>query len=718
MRTNGASACGALEYESAATQWLGGAMPLTDRAVNIFEEFYSHEIGARPIIFICHSMGGLVVKKILQRALSERKTEWEAVGKNVRAVIFLSTPHFGAALASFLKALGGIFPLRLTPAPADLEKNADTLRELSDWYRDNAPVNNIATRAYCEKKATNGFLVVDETSANPFIANITVIPLDVNHFEAALPKTRTAQPYPGIRAFIRNLLPEPASAPALTAGALAGKKIVILYKRDVREDKYVCDLLEKALQDAGAEAFVDRQIPVGNVWRETIKERIISADAVIPLLSKTSITSEMLEEELLIANAAAETNEGRPRLLPVRIGYEGPLSEVMTIILSPLQYLLWESPVRDSSLTADLFRALTAPSVVRHDIPIGPLGSGTGAIPLDSQFYIERAADALTTQAIQRGEGVILLRGPRQVGKTSLLNRALDEASKRGEATVVRTDCQALTEAELKDLPSFYKALSFKLQRALRDIVALPSPTSVWDDGYSPNDNFEDYIRINTLKALPGTLIWGIDEVDRLFPTAFRSDVFGLFRSWYNARNSVANHPFQRLLMIFAYATEAWLFIDDLNQSPFNVGFNVSLQDFTQDELLDLNGRFGNPLLPGEMPRFTTLFGGHPFLTHRALVEIVGGKSSLEKLEQQADQDTGLFGDHLRRIQFSTESALLDVLSEIVRGRPAPDDRSFNRLCEAGILKGNDYRNPEFRCGIYRTYLTRHLLNRVLEKSG
>ena len=31
-------------------------------------------------------------------------------------------------------------------------------------------------------------------------------------------------------------------------------------------------------------------------------------------------------------------------------------------------------------------------------------------------------------------------------------------------------------------------------------------------------------------------LVWAMDEVDRLFPCPFRSEVFGLFRSWHNAR--------------------------------------------------------------------------------------------------------------------------------------------------------------------------------------
>ena len=50
------------------------------------------------------------------------------------------------------------------------------------------------------------------------------------------------------------------------------------------------------------------------------------------------------------------------------------------------------------------------------------------------------------------------------------------------------------------------------------------------------------------------------------------------------------------------YATEVHLFIRDLNQSPFNVGTRVALEDFTRPQVA----------------RLAELVGGHPCLTRRA----------------------------------------------------------------------------------------------------
>ena len=55
-----------LAYEAPVSNWLGTSMPLQDRAVNIFELLLT-EPGLRtgPVVFVCHSLGGLIVKKVL-----------------------------------------------------------------------------------------------------------------------------------------------------------------------------------------------------------------------------------------------------------------------------------------------------------------------------------------------------------------------------------------------------------------------------------------------------------------------------------------------------------------------------------------------------------------------------------------------------------------------------------------------------------------------------
>ena len=97
-----------------------------------------------------------------------------------------------------------------------------------------------------------------------------------------------------------------------------------------------------------------------------------------------------------------------------------------------------------------------------------------------------------------------------------------------------------------------------------------------------------------------------------------------------------------RLTLAITYATEATLFITDLNQSPFNVGTRLTLEDFTLEQVADLNRRYGSPLrTPEEVARFHLLLNGQPYLVNRGLTEMVGRGIDIAKLEAEADRDEG-----------------------------------------------------------------------------
>src|SRR5208283_2041067 len=103
------------------------------------------------------------------------------------------------------------------------------------------------------------------------------------------------------------------------------------------------------------------------------------------------------------------------------------------------------------------------------------------------------------------------------------------------------------------------------------------------------NANFERYVRREVLGKTAAPLAWGLDEVDRLFVTPFGTEVFGLLRSWHNERALDPTGPWSSLTTAIAYATEARLFITDLNQSPFNIGTRLALEDFTALQAAELN---------------------------------------------------------------------------------------------------------------------------------
>jgi serine/threonine protein kinase len=358
----------------------------------------------------------------------------------------------------------------------------------------------------------------------------------------------------------------------------------------------------------------------------------------------------------------------------------------------------------------------TEPPPVSQDTPLSdstalremmePVG---GAVPLESKFYITRPADEKFRAAIARHDSIVLVKGARQVGKTSLLARGLQQAREAG-ASVVLTDFQNLSSA---DLQSFEKLL-LSFADSFADQLDLDvSPGQLWKADRSPGINFEQYLRREALLKTSSQIIWGLDEVDRLFTCDFGSEVFGLFRSWHNKRALDPAGPWRRLTLAIAYATEAHLFITDLNQSPFNVGTRLQLEDFSFDQVTELNSRCGSPLRnPAEVARFQRLVGGHPYLARRGLHEMVTEKLDLGALEARADQDEGPFGDHLRRILVSLtqDAALSEVVRGVLQGKPCPTPETFYRLRSAGLIAGDSASDARPRCQLYATYLEKRLL--------
>ena len=339
---------------------------------------------------------------------------------------------------------------------------------------------------------------------------------------------------------------------------------------------------------------------------------------------------------------------------------------------------------------------------VQVGAPDGP--PPEGGLPLDDPSYIGRSTDHAFLKAVSRGDGIVLLRGARQVGKTSLLARGLQGARSSGARTVF-TDFQGFDRSELGSLDAFYQTLAGRIAQGLGIDDRLED---LWNPKLPPNKRFEGFLEYTALATVPGRFVWAMDEADRLFSFDFATQFFGLLRSWWDARATEPSRPWTRLTLVIAYATEAHLFIKDLRQSPFNVGTRVPLADFTYEEVAELNRRRGAPIKSGlELKRFQGFVGGHPFLTNRGLYEMAARGLGVRAFEKEAVREDGFLGDHLRHIVIvlGDDSALREVITGMLRGKPCPTAEDFYRLRAAGLVAGESSRSARVRCRLYENYL-------------
>jgi hypothetical protein len=284
------------------------------------------------------------------------------------------------------------------------------------------------------------------------------------------------------------------------------------------------------------------------------------------------------------------------------------------------------------------------------------------------------------------------------------LVRGLDGARQRGFRTAL-CDFQTVSATQLESATHLYRSIAHRLAK---DLGVGDGWQATWNDFLGPNDNLEEAVE-TILSQVDGPILWGMDEADRLFGHSYSDDLFGLLRGWYNIRSLEPYGVWSRLTILITYATEAHLFIGDLNQSPFNIGIRLEPKDFSLAQVQVLNDRYGAALKEAiDVEHFFDLTGGHPFLCRKGLDWLASKGGSIFELEEVATQDKGPFGDHLRRLAvvLRTDPLLSEEVRKLLQGLPVSESATY-RLVSGGVLvRGHQTR---FRSPVYRQYLSETL---------
>jgi len=198
-----------------ASPLLGHASTIEEVSQRLLQQLRDRGFFARyqQIHFITHSMGGLVVKRLLVEL--NRPSELETL-RRVRTVLFLSTPAQGATVADTASWLS-LNPQLRDMAPADLNSFLQSLDNQWDvLLHDRDAFGGVFPRAYCayETLPTGGVMVVSRIYATSR-CDPPRYPLDVDHYAIAKPPSRDDDPYPWARARIleTSAIPSPRATP-------------------------------------------------------------------------------------------------------------------------------------------------------------------------------------------------------------------------------------------------------------------------------------------------------------------------------------------------------------------------------------------------------------------------------------------------------------------------------------------------------------------------
>jgi hypothetical protein len=489
----------------------------------------------------------------------------------------------------------------------------------------------------------------------------------------------------------------------------SARNFFISYRRKSDVDRELAHFLSEGLKRAKHEVFIDVEMLPGTDWVNEIGHRIDNwCHYLVVLLSEKSIHSEMVQGEIRRAHQRRKS-DGTPLTVPIRIKYDGSLGYELDGLLARLQYVRWNS-IADSQRILDILLRIAsggdgspgaAPSQ-KSDPPALPAASDRpmpaadprivrvsaedprvvrapgGTISPNDPFYVEGPSDGLVRERAALAGDTVVIKGPRQMGKSSLLIRYLMACRDNGKRLCL-VDFQQFSDEDLADYMTFLSRLWTAIQHELE----LDGEPEV---AFKDQQRFSFHVENRILKTASGPVVLAFDEVDRILGRSYQENFFGMLRLWHNKRGDT-NTRWKRADLALVIATDPYLLIKREMQSPFNVTVPVELTAFTRQDLDFLNARHGTPLRSDELDRLFALLAGHPYLTRLAFYRLAARAMPFETLVSEAAKPDGPFGDHLRSrlLLLQHQPELVDAMRRLATSGRQPQENAGYLLTKTGM---------------------------------
>lgn len=211
-------------YDATSSAWKKDTMSMSERGKNLIAEIHANEnLGNKPLFFIVHSMGGLILKYILE--LSHQQNKYTNILNNTKGIGFLATPHNGSNGANILKNLNILY--RANFVVKELSKNSNELNRLDDSFCNLVTQNNLKCFTFYETQEVRkekikflgkdislsfigkkGMQIVTRDSAKGTFNQENPIPLDKDHINICKLKNKDELVYRKTIEYISEILNE------------------------------------------------------------------------------------------------------------------------------------------------------------------------------------------------------------------------------------------------------------------------------------------------------------------------------------------------------------------------------------------------------------------------------------------------------------------------------------------------------------------------------
>ena len=354
---------------------------------------------------------------------------------------------------------------------------------------------------------------------------------------------------------------------------------------------------------------------------------------------------------------------------------------------------------------ADFIRHQTK---INNSLKLENLTFPEGLIALGSPFYVERPqVESTCYEHIIKPGSLVRIKGAKWMGKTSLVYRILEQG-RVGNQKVVYLDLGSVERAILQDLDKLLRWLCVMVSRQLN---LENQVNDYWDtDILGSNDNCTVYFEEYILAEITNNLIFAFDNIDRLFTyESVIEDFFGMLRSWHE--KGKIHTCWAQVRLILSHSTEVYIPLD-INQSPFNAGVPILLEEFDTLQVENLSILYQLNWNKSQVKELMDLVGGHPYLVRLAMYQIKIKNITLEQFVRIATSETGIYSSPLRRLLniLKQSSELSSAFAKIVKSQEpiAIDSLQIYQLHSLGLVRHKQNLVAP-RCKLYRDYFGRIL---------
>ena len=214
------TAIASVQYETHITKLKGGGLTIREYARQLHP--YLMNIlgsGTANIVFVCHSLGGLITKKILieKGDTIPSQQDGRSLWVRTKAIAFFATPHGGASIANIATRLK--FLIWPTQTLRYLKSNNDERFEINAKFRNIYDTNRFPVLSLYETRRSLLGWVVDKPSNDPGLPGVDPIAIsNASHFSIVKPESRQDPSYQNLQMFLSGIMDPVVQNPNIKFG--------------------------------------------------------------------------------------------------------------------------------------------------------------------------------------------------------------------------------------------------------------------------------------------------------------------------------------------------------------------------------------------------------------------------------------------------------------------------------------------------------------------